>query len=251
LPQIFVRFIALKNEREINRGAAVAFVWTVMADSGAVLTGMIGRAMLTEPGQDAEAVLGVAGESVLPMTVEALFPLFIVGIYVAIVLSAIMSTVDSLLVLAGSAAVRDVYQKVLHPEIPGSKLMSKSRQVTIGLALAALLISVGVALVSPDRTVYWFVIFGWSGISATFCPVMILSLFWKGLTARGALFAMITGFLCVPLFKFGAPLLPGVGPYFAELAELPPAFLISMTVAIVVSKFDPAGQARLADIQLP
>ncbi len=250
-PQIFVRFIALKNESEINRGAAVAFVWTVMADSGAVLTGMIGRAMLTEPGQNVEAVLGVAGESVLPMTVEALFPLFIVGIYVAIVLSAIMSTVDSLLVLAGSAAVRDVYQKVLHPEIPGSKLMSKSRQVTIGLAVAALLISVGVALVSPDRTVYWFVIFGWSGISATFCPVMILSLFWKGLTARGALFAMVTGFLCVPLFKFGAPLLPGVGPYFAELAELPPAFLISMTVALVVSKFDPAGQARLADIKLP
>ena len=42
-------------------------------------------------------------------------------------------------------------------------------------------------------TIFWFVIFGWSGISATFCPVIILSLFWKRLTGKGAIAAMVTG----------------------------------------------------------
>ena len=249
-PQIFVRFIALGDEKDIRKGTWVAFLFTLLADSGAVLTGMLGRALLTSPGEEVESVLGASGEDVLPLLVEHVFPLVIVGIFVAIVLSAIMSTVDSLLVLAGSAAVRDVYQKVWHPETKNEALVGKSRNVTVLLALAALAIAVSVALISPSRSVYWFVIFGWSGISATFCPVMILSLYWRGLTRRGAIAAMVVGFVCVPLFKFGAPLLPGVGPYFAELAELPPAFVVSMLAAFVVSKADREGQARLADIEL-
>ena len=50
---------------------------------------------------------------------------------------------------------------------------------------------------------------------------------------------MISGFLCVPLFKFGAPLLPGVGPLLAELTELPPAFAVSMALGVIVSLADP------------
>ena len=58
---------------------------------------------------------------------------------------------------------------------------------------------------------------------------------------------MIAGFVGVPLFKFGATALPGAGPYFAELAELPPAFALSFGVGIVLSLTDPAGRARLAE----
>ena len=84
------------------------------------------------------------------------------------------------------------------------------------------------------------------GIAATFCPTMILSLYWKGMTARGALGAMIAGFIGVPLFKFGATALPGAGPYFAELAELPPAFALSFAAGVLLSLTDKEGRARLA-----
>lgn len=242
-PQIFVRFLALRDESEIRTGAGVAFAWTVLADTGAVLTGMIGRAALTEPGQELEAVLGSGGEAVLPQLVEHVFPLVIVGVYIAIVLSAIMSTVDSLLVVAGSAAVRDWYQKVRHPTLPDRELVPISRAVTFGLALAALCIAMVVAVVTPDRTVFWFVIFGWSGIAATFCPTMILSLFWRRMTARGALAAMVGGFVAVPLFKFWLQELDGVGPYLTALTEFPPAFLLSGVLGVVVSLLDVDGAA--------
>ena len=163
-------------------------------------------------------------EAVLPALVEHVFPALIVGIYIAIVLSAIMSTVDSLLVLAGSAAVRDWYQKVKNPTVSDEALVGLSRKVTFGLALGGLAVAMAVAISTPDRTVFWFVIFGWSGISATFCPVMILSLFWPGLTGRGVVAGMVTGFFAVPFFKFGISNLPGIGEFFSALSELPPSF---------------------------
>ncbi len=233
-PQIFVRFIALRDESEIGRGAAVAIVWTVLADTGAVLTGMVGRHLLTEPGQEVASVLGNGAQNVLPLLTEQLFPLVIVGLYVAIVLSAIMSTIDSLLVLAGSALARDWYQKVRHPELSDEELLRFSRFATFGLALAALALAMAVAITTPDRTIFWFVIFGWSGISATFCPTIILSLFWPRFTGRGALAAMLGGFLAVPFFKFIAPELPG-GEWFAALSELPPALAVSFVFGVVAS----------------
>lgn len=240
-PQVFVRFISLKSESEIPRGAAVAIIWTVLADTGAVMTGLVGRHLLTEQGQAVTDVLGNGGQNVLPLLTEHLFPILIVGLYVAIVLSAIMSTIDSLLVVAGSALTRDWYQKVLHPEIPDDQLIKLSRNATLGLALAALAVAMTVAVTTPDRTIFWFVIFGWSGISATFCPTIILSLFWSRFTGRGALAAMIGGFLAVPFFKFVAPNLPEVGAHFKALSELPPALAASFVFGIAVSLMDKGG----------
>jgi len=151
-PQIFVRFIALRSEREIPRGATVAILFTLLADAGAVLIGMVGRALLTGPGDALADVLGPGGEDVLPLAVEHLLPLLLVGLFVAIVLSAIMSTVDSLLVLAGSAVVRDFFQKVRHPDMPDDRLVRHSRTATFALAMVALLIAIGVAVSTPDRT---------------------------------------------------------------------------------------------------
>jgi sodium/proline symporter len=238
-PQIFVRFIALRDESEIYKGTAVALVWTLLADSGAVLIGMVGRVALSGPGGDMAAFGGA--EAVLPALVEHTFPAVLVGLYIAIVLSAIMSTVDSLLVVAGSAAVRDWYQKVRHPELSDVDLLSLSRKATFGLALAGLAVALGVAFSTPDRTVFWFVIFGWSGIAATFCPVVILSLFWPRMTGNGALAAMITGFVGVPFFKFLAPKLPAVGELFGALGELPPAFGLAFLMAVLVSLADRDG----------
>jgi Na+/proline symporter len=119
----------------------------------------------------------------------------------------------------------------------------------VALAVLALGIALGVATFVPGRTVFWFVIFGWSGISATFCPTMILSIFWKGMTARGAVAAMLIGFCCVPIFKFLAPMLPVVGDFFAALEELPPAFALSAVAGVVVSLRDREGRTSVSDAE--
>lgn len=234
-PQIFVRFLALRDDSEVTKGAAVAIVFTLLADSGAVLTGLVGRHLLTMPGQDAEVLLGTGAEGVLAAVVALVLPAILVGLMIAIVLSAIMSTVDSLLVLASSAVVRDVYQKVLRPDTPDSALVGMSRVMTVVLAFVAL--GITLLVTGPNQTVFWFVIFGWSGIAATFCPTVILSLFWRRFSRNGALAAMATGFVCVPLFEF-VPM----GEVVTALGGLPPSFLLSGLMGIVVSLISPRTQ---------
>jgi len=247
-PQVFVRYISMKNTKQILPGTITALTWTLLADSGAVLVGLFGRAVFTP-----EAIGGI-NDKILPHAALTLLPAFVAGIFIAMVLSAIMSTIDSLLIVASSAGVRDYWQKTKHPDMSDERLMSLSRKVTIALSLVSFAIGVGIMLYDKDNGVFWIIIFGWSGIAATFCPTMILSLFWKRLTSNGAKCAMVAGFLSVPLFKFAIPpLLNNSGNevlagYLADLDVLLPSFLIGFVVAIVVSLLDKNGQAKLVGI---
>ena len=235
-PQVYVRFMAIESENEIEKGKWVAIIYTLLTDTGAVMIGILGRYILTKTGQDPEAVLGIAGENVLAMLLNKVMPMFIIGVYIASVLSAIMSTVDSLLVVASSAVSRDYYQQIVRPDIDENSLMGLSKKVTLVLALLALAVALLVSILSPDRTVFWFIIFGWSGIAATFCPVIILSLFWDGYTENGAIASMITGFLCVPIFKFIIPAIDNIGIYFDKLDVMLPSVLLAVIAGVATSK---------------
>jgi sodium/proline symporter len=249
-PQVFVRFISLKHENQILPGTVTALTWTLLADGGAVLVGITGRAIFSYDD------LGGVGfeQNILPVMSNTLLPAFFSGVYIAMVLSAIMSTIDSLLVVASSAAVRDYWQKTRHPDMPDDTLMSLSKKLTLAFALVAFAIGMGILLYDKDQGIFWTIIFGWSGIAATFCPVIVLSLFWTGLTALGAKCSMVAGFCSVSVFKFALPPLlrsaglDGVDDALAALDVLPPSFAVGMLVAIVVSLADGKGRAKLADV---
>ena len=236
-PQVYVRFIAIKNEAEIEKGKWVALFYTLLTDTSAVAIGILGRYMLTEAGDIPEIILGNAAEDVLALVLGQVMPTLIIGIYIAAVLSAVMSTVDSLLVVASSAVTRDFYQQILHPEIDEKKLMGLSKKVTLTLAILALGVALSVSVLSPTRTVFWFVIFGWSGIAATFCPVIILSIFWNDYTEKGAIATMVTGFLCIPFFKFVVPNISTLEPYINKLDVMLPSVLLAMLAGWATSTF--------------
>ena len=236
-PQVYVRFIAIKNEAEIEKGKWVALFYTLLTDTSAVAIGILGRYMLTEAGENPEMILGNAAEDVLALVLGQVMPTLIIGIYIAAVLSAVMSTVDSLLVVASSAVTRDFYQQILHPDVDEKKLMGLSKKVTVILAILALGVALAVSVLSPTRTVFWFVIFGWSGIAATFCPVIILSIFWNDYTEKGAIATMVTGFLCIPFFKFVVPNISTLEPYINKLDIMLPSVLLAMLAGWATSTF--------------
>ena len=236
-PQVYVRFIAIRDNREIEKGKWVAVFYTFLTDSSAVLIGILGRYMFTKTDYNPELILGIGGEDVLSLVIGQVMPTLVIGIYIAAVLSAVMSTIDSLLVVASSAVTRDFYQKVFHPNISEKALIKISKKVTFFLALLALFVALFVSVLSPTRTVFWFVIFGWSGIAATFCPVIIMSIFWDGLTEKGAIVSMLTGFVSVPFFKFVVPLNQNIGPFFERLDVMLPSVLLAMFFGGAVSVF--------------
>jgi len=241
-PQVYVRFMSIKNETEITKGSRVAILFTLLTDFAAVSIGILARVFFTESGQDPEAILGIGGADVLGMMTEYFLPLVLTAIYVAIILSAIMSTIDSLLVMASSAIVRDFYQKIFRPDISNSQLTKTSRWVTLIIALMALGLAMVIAVVAPERQVFWVIIFGWSGIAATFCPVIILSLFWKAYSEAGAIASMISGFLSVILVKFVLQESETLGIYFEKIDVLLPSFLIALGFGWLFTKLMPRPQ---------
>lgn len=248
-PQVFVRYISMKDTKQILPGTITAVTWTILADSGAVLVGLFGRAIYTS------ADLGGNSDNILPEMSLQLLPAFFAGGFIAMVLSAIMSTIDSLLLVASSAGVRDYWQKTRNPGMSDERLMKLSRRMTIALSLVSFAVGIGVMIYDKQNGVFWTIMFGWSGIAATFCPTMILSLYWSGLTARGAKCAMLAGFLAVPFFKFAAPAL--LGPMgleswidrLSDLDVLLPSFVVGFIVAIVVSATDKVGRERMMGVE--
>jgi sodium/proline symporter len=248
-PQVYVRFMSIKSEKEIDKGKWVALLFTLLTDAAAVTIGILARIYFTKEGQDPEGVLGKDGENVLSMMTHEFLPTILVAIFIAIVLSAIMSTIDSLLILASSAITRDFYQKIFKPDLKDEDLTNFSRVVTVGMAIAALGIAILLYNLYPERQIFWIMIFGWSGIAATFCPVIILSLFWKGYSEKGAIASMTTGFTSVILFKFVFSNIEGVGNYLKELDVLAPSFVLAMIVGYIVSKISPPRPEALKMIE--
>ncbi len=238
-PQVYVRFMSIKNVDSIRKGRWVAILFTLLTDAAAVSIGILTRIYFTDSGMDAEAVLGVGGKHVLSLATENFLPLTITAIYIAVVLSAIMSTVDSLLVLASSAITRDFYQKIFRPNASAKQLTRLSRTVTVIMAMFALAIAMAIAYFSPERQVFWLIIFGWSGIAACFCPVIILSLFYKGYSEAGAIASIITGFVSVVLLKFVLQPMEGIGKYIDKLDVLAPSFALAILAGVIASKLWP------------
>jgi Na+/proline symporter len=141
-----------------------------------------------------------------------------------------------------------VYHQLWRPEARREALTSMSRRTTFALAAIALLVALAVSITSPDRTIFWYAIFGWSGIGATFCPVIVLALLWPRYNVWGALLSMVTGALCVPLFKFAVPLIPTWGPIISQAEELAPSFLLALVAGTLATL---ATNPRTGDGVLP
>ena len=248
-PQVFARLIAIRSEAQIDNGKWVAVVFTLLVDFSAVSIGVLGRYIFTTQGVEPDSVLGNGAQNVLSELVSYTFPPLLVGLYVAAVLSAIMSTVSSLLVMAASSITYDLYEKILHPGLSAERAAYLCRRITVVLAALALGLAITVSLLSPERTIFWFVIFGWAGIAATFCPMILLSLFWTRYTEKAAIASMLTGFSMTIISKFVLQQLDGIGPYFTALETMPPSFLAALVVGYIVTVLwpDPVLEAQYCE----
>ena len=221
-PQLLTRFISAKDKKAIVDGGLIAVICIIVFDVGAVMTGMAGRALFD----------GLADqETIFPTMSAGLFPSVFTGLFLVMVLAAIMSTVDSVLILASSAVVRDVIQKTLNSPASESLLTFYGKVTTVIIGLIALFFAFGEA-----RVLFWFVLFAWSGLGAAFTPVVLASLFWKGTTREGAIAGMVVGFLVTVIWvvAFKAD--------FYDLYEMIPGFLAAFLAIGVISKLT-GGQA--------
>jgi sodium/proline symporter len=214
-PQLLARFMSARSDRSLVRASLPAVICVIIFDVGAIFSGMAGRALFPELG-DHESVLPVMSQTLLHPAFTAIF-------FIA-VLAAMMSTVDSLLIMASSTLIRDVLQKTM------GSVASDARLAVFGKASTVILGLIAVALaITEAKVIFWFVLFAWSGLACAFAPVVLCALFWPRTTRQGALAGMASGFIVTvawaAFFKAG----------FHDLYEMIPGFAAGLFFTVVVS----------------
>ena len=181
VPQLLVRYMSCRDDNELKKARWVSVFVMACFGIGAVTAGIAGRALF--PGlEDAETIF--------PVLSTAFFPPLITGVLLVIVLSAIMSTADSLLLLASSAVVRDTMQKIFGSNRSDHQLAVYGKVATLFIGI------LGVALAfEMEQLVFWLVLFAWSGLGAAFGPVVLSLLYYKKTTGAGVVAGMSAGFL--------------------------------------------------------
>ena len=250
MPHILVRFMAVKNERELKKSKVVGIVWVVLSLVFACFIGILGRAYLYP------VILGVeGGESTENVFIEMIKQLFIndihapfiAGIFLCAILAAIMSTADSQLLVASSSVAEDFFNKFLCESIfkkkaSDSTIISISRITVCIVAILAFIIAW-----NPDNSVMALVSDAWAGFGAAFGPLVLCALFWKRTNLYGALSGIISGAVVVLIWDY-IPFLSGnTISEVTGLYSLVPGFFISLLFIVVVSMTTPAPSNEIIE----
>ena len=224
VPQLLVRFMSARDDTEIRKARVVSIAVMLCFGLGAVTAGIAGRALF--PGLD-------DAEKIFPRRAAELFPPVVTGLLLVVVLSAIMSTVDSLLLLASSAVVRDTVQKIFGSRRSDARLSVYGKVATLVIGILAIVLAFEV-----EALIFWFVLFAWSGLGSAFGPVILCLIYYRGTTGTGVAAGMLAGFLTSMVWVLA------IKPYTYDLYEAVPGFLVGIVVTLLVSRFTqkPGGE---------
>jgi sodium/proline symporter len=217
-PHIIVRFMAIRDVKDMPTARRINIGWMTVSLIGAILTGFVGAAWFaSKGGAPADA------ETVFLVLAQILFHPFIAGFVLAAVLAAIMSTISSQLLVTSSSLTEDIYKTFL------KRSASERELVTIGRG-AVVLVSIvaGVLALNPDSSILSLVGNAWAGFGAAFGPAILFSLRWKRTTKEGVLAGMIVGAAVV----IGWILLG----WSSWLYEIVPGFIASSIAIWLVSR---------------
>ncbi|WP_282156053.1 sodium/proline symporter PutP [Cytobacillus gottheilii] len=218
-PHILVRFMGIRAKEDIPKARFIGMGWMVLSLFGAIFIGFTGIAYFADSPLE-------NSETVFIMLSQVLFNPVVAGFLLAAILSAIMSTVDSQLLVSSSALANDFYKAIFRRNASQKEEMIVGRIAVIGIAVIAILLGY-----NPDSKVLELVSYAWAGFGAAFGPVIILSLFWKRMTRNGALAGIITGSLTVIIWS-------QIEGGIFELYELAPGFLLGLIAIIIFSLMD-------------
>lgn len=219
-PHILARFMAVRSAADIPKARFIGMGWMVVSLYGAIFTGFVGVAYLSR-GEVGDA------EQVFIILSDVLFHPVISGILLAAILAAVMSTIDSQLLVSSSAITEDFYKQLFRREASETELVWVGRLAVLGIALLAIWMAS-----DPDRSVLDLVSYAWAGFGAAFGPIVILSLTWERLSRNGALAGIIVGAVTVVVW---AELSGGI----FDVYEILPGFLLCGLAAIGVSLLGP------------
>jgi sodium/proline symporter len=216
-PHILARFMAARSAERIAASRRIAMAWVAVTLVCAMLVGMAGPGLLEQP------LVGPDAEKIFMLLASLLLNPVVAGVCLAGILAAVMSTADSQLLVASSAVSEDLYKGLFRREAGPRELLWIGRLAVVAIAAVAFVLAA-----DPDRRVLDLVAYAWAGFGAAFGPVILMSLYWEGMSRAGAIAGVVTGGVTVIVWK---QLEGGV----FDLYEIVPGVILSIAAAVTVS----------------
>ena len=218
-PHILVRFMSIRDEDEMDKAKFIGMSWMGISILGSLSVGFFGYAYILASGielQDSEKIFITLS--------QLLFNPWIAGFLLAAILAAIMSTVDSQLLVSSSVLTRDIYHAVIRKNATDKELVWVGRVTVIAIAVLAWYLST-----DKNSSVLQLVSYAWAGFGAAFGPLILFSLYSSTITRTGAIAGMLTGTISVIVWK---QLEGGI----FDLYELLPSFIFASIAIVVFSR---------------
>ena len=222
MPQVLLRFMAIRTEKELTLSRRVATIWVVISLSAAIVIGIVGRALYPVAFTD-----NASAENIFILMSTSMLPALLAGLVCAGILAAAISSSDSYLLISASAIAKNIYKGIIRKQASDKEVMWVTRGILIAITLFAMIVATG-----GNQVIFTIVDFAWAGLGATFGPLLLFSLFWKKTTYPAAVAGMVTGGVTVLIWNFFISKLGGIFGIY----ELLPAFILSSIVIYVVSK---------------
>ena len=239
-PFNMVRLMAFKDSKTLHRGMVAVAVYYSLIYFPIVIIFCCARVLL--PGMEAQS------DEIMPtvavVLTRRLEMSWLAGMLMAAPFAAVMSTVDSALLMISSALVRDLYQRSINPRASEKFLRRLSYTVTFVIGSVAVC-----GAVNPPQYLLDMIIYTGSGLAACFLAPMVFALYWPRTNTIGAITGMIAGFLThLAMYGAGWLMYDRLSPY--RLLQLDPTIVglaVSFVTVYAVSRTTAAPSDELVD----
>lgn len=240
MPHILVRFMAVRDEKELKKSKGIAILWVALSLGFACVIGVIGRAylhpvLLTDGAQEKVFI-----EMIIKLFTQDMRLPIIAGLFLCGILAAIMSTADSQLLVSASSVAEDIVRGVIKRDADDKTVLRISRITVVVIAVLAYVIAL-----NPNSSIMGLVSNAWAGLGSAFGPIVLLSLFWKRTNFQGAVAGILSGALTVIVWDY-IPLMGGQTPgTVTGLYSLLVGFAVSALMIVAVSLLTPAPEESI------
>lgn len=228
MPHIIVRFMGIRSEEELSKARKIGTSWMIISYIGTFIIGTLGTVYLLPM-----LLNGATSETVFSETMLKMYPAFISGLFLCAILAASMSTADSQLLSAASAVSRDIFKGIIRKDADEKTVLRIGRITVFAIAAVAFVLSL-----NPESSIFGLVSYAWAGFGATFGPLILLALFWRGMTGKGAIAGLAAGGITVVAWH---NLKGGIFGIY----EILPGFAACTLFAVIVSLLDKNKNAQM------
>ena len=234
MPHILVRFMAIKKPSMVRKSAIVAIVWVVLALAAVAFIAVFGRILIGE-----ELLADESQSMVFVELSRMIFPAAITGVLLSAIIAASMSTADSQLLVASSSFTSDIYKPLIRKNASNKEVLWVGRAVVVIISVIAFFIASSKG--KGAQVIMDLVENAWAGFGSSFGAVIILSLFWRRFTYKGALAGVIAGAVTDVLWLIFLS-----GP--TGIYEIIPGFAVSLIASVAVTLLDKEPSKEVTDI---